>query len=133
MNFSKEYCRELSQQVEEFLQEKFKDEGITVTRKGGTFSPYTYTLKIEFGVTSEEGETQAEVDYRTYQSLYRLPEEMLNAEVSYGTKVFKVTGFLPNCRKNNLQLSDVKTGKTFVAPHTQVVQSYKYSKEKENK
>ena len=75
-------------------------------------------------MSNGDGETQAQTDYKRYANLYELPLEMLNSTFTFNRKVFTVTGFLPNRRKNDIQIENAN-GKTFIAPHESVVRAYK--------
>ena len=98
--------------------------GVTVARAGGSYEPLQYTMKIRLSCSNDNGETQAQTDYKTYANLFELPLEMLGTTFKYNGKFFTVTGLLPNRRKNDIQIENAN-GKTFIAPHESVVRAYK--------
>ena len=129
MEFTGKYAKELATIAVQTLNEKFAELGydVTVSNGGGKYEPQEFAMKLIVGMKTENGETQAEVDYKQYAKLYNLPLEMLGASFNYNGKFFTVTGLLPNRRKNDIQIVDTK-GKTFIAPHTSVVRAYEANK-----
>ena len=129
MEFTGKYAKELATIAVQTLNEKFAELGydVTVSNGGGKYEPQEFAMKLIVGMKTENGDTQAQVDYKLYAKLYSLPLEMLGASFKYNGKVFTVTGLLPNRRKNDIQIVDAK-GKTFIAPHTSVVRAYEADK-----
>ena len=126
MEFTGKFAKEVSTLSIETLNKVFADKGydITVTNGGGNYAPLQFTMKLKLSVSSEDGETQAQTDYKLYADLYQLPLEMLGSTFNYNGKFFTVTGLLPNRRKNDIQIENTN-GKTFIAPHESVVRAYK--------
>ena len=126
MEFTGKFAKEISTLSIETLNKVFADKGydITVTNGGGNYAPLQFTMKLKLSVSSEDGETQAQSDYKRYADLYQLPLEMLGSTFNYNGKFFTVTGLLPNRRKNDIQIEN-SNGKTFIAPHESVVRAYK--------
>ena len=126
MEFTGKFAKEISTLSIETLNKVFADKGydITVTNGGGNYAPLQFTMKLKLSVSSEDGETQAQTDYKLYADLYQLPLEMLGATFPFNRKVFTVTGLLPNRRKNDIQIENAN-GKTFIAPHESVIRAYK--------
>jgi len=129
MEFTGKYAKELATIAVQTLNEKFAELGydVTVSNGGGKYEPQEFAMKLIVGMKTENGDTQAQVDYKQYAKLYNLPLEMLGASFNYNGKFFTVTGLLPNRRKNDIQIVDAK-GKTFIAPHTSVVRAYEADK-----
>ena len=129
MEFTGKYAKELATIAVQTLNEKFAELGydVTVSNGGGKYEPQEFAMKLIVGMKTENGDTQAQVDYKQYAKLYNLPLEMLGASFNYNGKFFTVTGLLPNRRKNDIQIMDAK-GKTFIAPHTSVVRAYEADK-----
>ena len=126
MEFTGKFAKEVSTLAIETLNKVFADKGydITVTNGGGNYAPREFKLKLKLALSNEDGETQAQTDYKLYANLYELPLEMLNSTFKYNGKFFTVTGLLPNRRKNDIQIEN-SNGKTFIAPHESVVRAYK--------
>ena len=126
MEFTGKFAKEVSTLAIETLNKVFADKGydITVTNGGGNYAPLEFKLKLKLALNNGDGETQAQTDYKLYANLYELPLEMLNSTFTFNRKVFTVTGFLPNRRKNDIQIEN-SNGKTFIAPHESVVRAYK--------
>ena len=129
MEFTGKYAKELATIAVQTLNEKFAELGydVTVSNGGGKYEPQEFAMKLIVGMKNENGDTQAQVDYKQYAKLYNLPLDMLGASFNYNGKFFTVTGLLPNRRKNDIQIVDAK-GKTFIAPHTSVVRAYEADK-----
>ena len=129
MEFTGKYAKELATIAVQTLNEKFAELGydVTVSNGGGKYEPQEFAMKLIVGMKTENGATQAQVDYKQYAKLYNLPLDMLGASFNYNGKFFTVTGLLPNRRKNDIQIVDAK-GKTFIAPHTSVVRAYEADK-----
>ena len=129
MEFTGKYAKELATIAVQTLNEKFAELGydVTVSNGGGKYEPQEFAMKLIVGMKTENGDTQAQVDYKQYAKLYNLPLEMLGASFNYNGKFFTVTGLLPNRRKNDIQIVDAK-GKTFIAPHESVVRAYEADK-----
>ena len=125
MEFTGKFVKELSTIAVQTLTEKFAELGydVTVRNGGGKYEEYEFAMKLIIATESENGETKAQLDYTQYAKLYDLPLDMLGASVKFNGKVFTVTGFLPNRPKRNIQIEDTK-GRTFIAPHTQVIRAY---------
>ena len=125
MEFTGKFAKEVSTLAIETLNKVFADKGydITVTNGGGNYAPREFKLKLKLALSNEDGETQAQTDYKLYADLYQLPLEMLNSTFKYNGKFFTVTGLLPNRRKNDIQIEN-SNGKTFIAPHESVVRAY---------
>jgi len=125
MEFTGKFAKEVSTLSIETLNKVFADKGynITVTNGGGKYAPLQFTMKLKLSVSSEDGETQAQSDYKLYANLYELPMEMLGSTFTFNRKVFTVTGFLPNRRKNNIQIENAN-GNTMIAPHESVIRAY---------
>ena len=126
MEFTGKFTKEVSTLAIETLNKVFADKGydITVTNGGGNYAPLEFKLKLKLALNNGDGETQAQTDYKLYANLYELPLEMLNSTFTFNRKVFTVTGFLPNRRKNDIQIEN-SNGKTFIAPHESVIRAYK--------
>ena len=126
MEFTGKFTKEVATLAIETLNKVFVDKGydITVTNGGGNYAPLEFQLKLKLALNNGDGETQAQTDYKLYANLYELPLEMLNSTFTFNRKVFTVTGFLPNRRKNDIQIEN-SNGKTFIAPHESVVRAYK--------
>ena len=129
MEFTGKYAKELATIAVQTLNEKFAELGydVTVSNGCGKYEPQEFAMKLIVGMKTENGDTQAQVDYKQYAKLYNLPLEMLGASFNYNGKFFTVTGLLPNRRKNDIQIVDAK-GKTFIAPHESVVRAYEADK-----
>jgi hypothetical protein len=126
MEFTGKFAKEVSTLAIETLNKVFTDKGydITVTNGGGNYAPREFKMKLKLALSNEDGETQAQSDYKRYADLYQLPLEMLGSTFNYNGKFFTVTGLLPNRRKNDIQIENTN-GKTFIAPHESVVRAYK--------
>ena len=126
MEFTGKFAKEISTLSIETLNKVFADKGydITVTNGGGNYAPREFKMKLKLALSNEDGETQAQTDYKLYADLYQLPLEMLGATFPFNRKVFTVTGLLPNRRKNDIQIENAN-GKTFIAPHESVIRAYK--------
>ena len=124
MEFNKTNLKEISKTVIEAVEEALKDSGITVTYGGSRYDSLEANLKIKLTTTSDDGLTSAERDFLDYAKFYELDPDMLGKNIKYAGKLFEVTGLHPNRRKNNISIKNVATGKTFIAPHTEVKRAY---------
>tara|TARA_Y100000310_G_scaffold281288_1_gene301670 strand:+ start:910 stop:1344 length:435 start_codon:yes stop_codon:yes gene_type:complete len=126
MEFTGKFAKEVSTLAIDTLNRVFAEKGydITVTNGGGNYAPREFKMKLKLALSNEDGETQAQSDYKRYADLYQLPLEMLGSTFNYNGKFFTVTGLLPNRRKNDIQIENTN-GKTFIAPHESVVRAYK--------
>ena len=126
MEFTGKFAKEVSTLAIDTLNKVFAEKGydITVTNGGGNYAPREFKMKLKLALSNEDGETQAQTDYKLYADLYQLPLEMLGSTFNYNGKFFTVTGLLPNRRKNDIQIENTN-GKTFIAPHESVVRAYK--------
>ena len=126
MEFTGKFAKEVSTLAIDTLNRVFAEKGydITVTNGGGNYAPREFKMKLKLALSNEDGETQAQTDYKLYADLYQLPLEMLGSTFNYNGKFFTVTGLLPNRRKNDIQIENTN-GKTFIAPHESVVRAYK--------
>ena len=130
MEFTKSKCNELSKVSIDAITKALEPFGVTVERAGGSYERLQFTMKIRLSCSNDNGDTQAQNDYKTYSKLMtdgQLPIEMLGATFKYHDKFFTVTGYLPNRPKNSIQIENAK-GKTFVAPQESVVQAYNHQK-----
>ena len=123
MEFTKSKCNEISQISIDALTQALEQFGVSIERAGGSYEPQQFTMKIRLSCANDNGETQAQTDYKTYAKLFDLPIDMLGSTFNYNGKFFTVTGLLPNRRKNDIQIENAK-GKTYVAPHESVVRAY---------
>ena len=125
MEFTGKFVKELSTLSMETLNKVFAEKGydIKVVNSGGNYAPLQFTMKLKLSVSNGDGETQAQTDYKLYANLYELPLEMLGSTFTFNRKIFTVTGFLPNRRKNNIQIENAN-GNTMIAPHESVVRAY---------
>ena len=126
MEFTGKFAKEVSTLAIDTLNRVFAEKGydITVTNGGGNYAPREFKMKLKLALSNEDGETQAQTDYKLYADLYQLPLEMLGSTFNYNGKFFTVTGLLPNRRKNDIQIENTN-GKTFIAPHESVIRAYK--------
>ena len=126
MEFTVKFAKEVSTLAIDTLNRVFAEKGydITVTNGGGNYAPREFKMKLKLALSNEDGETQAQSDYKRYADLYQLPLEMLGSTFNYNGKFFTVTGLLPNRRKNDIQIEN-SNGKTFIAPHESVIRAYK--------
>lgn len=125
MKFTKTNATKLATIATKTLNEKFSELGydVTVHDRGGRFEDYEFTMKIVVSSESEGGEAKEQIDYKKYASIFALPMEMLGANIHFNGRPFTVVGFLPSRRKNNIQIKN-PSGKTFIAPHEQVIRAY---------
>ena len=128
MEFTGKLAKEVSTLAIDTLNKVFAEKGydLTVSNGGGNYAPLQFNMKLTLSVASENGESQAQADYKQYADLYQLPLEMLGAKFIFNGKFFTVMGLLPNRRKNDIQIENSK-GKTFIAPHEDVVKAFKRS------
>ena len=120
--FNRETCKALATKAEDALKEVFKNSGIEVERKSGSFSEFEYTLKVNFTFT--DGETQAHRDYKQYAEMLDMPLAMLDATFNYGELgVVTITGFLPSRPKFNITVT-LANGKNKIAPFESVKRWY---------
>ena len=124
MEFTKATCKEISKVSIDAITKALEPLGITVERAGGSYDTLQYTMKLRLSCSNDNGETQAQTDYKKYAKFYDLPIEMLKSTFKYNGKFFTVTGLLPNRPKNDIQIENAN-GKTFIAPHGSVVRAYK--------
>ena len=124
MEFNKTTCKEVSNITKETLADALKHLGVTVQQCSGRYSPLEFTMKVVLATTTEDGETQVMKDYRTYATMYDLPQDMLGSRFLYGGKLIEVVGFLPTRPKNDIEFKNISTGKCYIAPHATVKRAY---------
>ena len=86
---------------------------ITIIPNGGKFGDLSGVLKFKIQVTNESGESEEELDYKTYHQLYGMKPEWLGEEMRLKGKPYTIKGLLMSRRKNVVSLADSK-GKQFV-------------------
>ena len=86
---------------------------ITIIPNGGKFGDLSGVLKFKIQVTNETGESEEELDYKTYHQLYGMKPEWLGEEMRLKGKPYTIKGLLMNRRKNVVSIADSK-GKQFV-------------------
>ena len=124
MEFTKGTLKGINEKVVKAVEDALKDTGVKVRFSGGSYSELEYKLKLTLTTETEDGMTSSEKDFIEYAPFYGLDPDMLGKTVKYAGKMYKVTGFYPNRRKNNISIENVKTGKTYIAPHTEVIKAY---------
>ena len=122
--FDKDNAGTISTLAREAVEKALAKYGINVSYGGGRFKELEFNLKFKLSVESSDGVTQPAKDYRTYQSMYDLPEDMLGATIRIQGEDFTVDGFLPKKRKNNIQITRVSDGKGFIVSHVMAKRVY---------
>ena len=110
MELTKAKVKEIGNKAEAILQEYFKDQGITVKRGNGTYTDLSFSMKIEFGVTNEEGHDRFAQEFLDHGYLWKLPKEMLGAEIILDRQQFTIIGLNTKKRKNSVLIKRVNDG-----------------------
>jgi len=92
----------------EHLERKY---GIKIKYKGGNFSSTTFDMKIQVIIEDSEGRITLpeETNFHIYAGAYGFKNEDLGKIIRHQGKEFKIIGWLPNRRKNNVALQDLTT------------------------
>lgn len=108
--------------VDKALDQLSKELGIAIKTGSGSFGGSTGSLKLEIRVPDENGKllTKERQAYADYCALYELPADGLDQTIELGSKVFTVEGLNTNAPKNPVLITEVATGKPFVAPAANV-------------
>jgi len=111
--FNSKNLRDIQNDIMDAISEVESKHGITIAPHGGTQGHLDATLKFKLSATNEDGENQAALDFKRYANLYGMKPEWLGEEIRNGGKVYTITGFLPNRRKNVVEITNPK-GKGYV-------------------
>ena len=122
--FTGDNVRALSTQATEAVKKALAKYGIAVKYGGGKFGELEFKIKLTLQCEGTDGETQAMKDYRRYAESRGLPIEMLGATISISGAAYEVTGFLPNRRKNNVQLLRKSDGRVQICPHEFAIRTF---------
>ena len=117
MEITKEMLRSLREDVNEALAPVAKKYGITLTMGRTSYLDQSFTSKLEGQVLG--GQSRAEVEYETYQSLYGLPN--LNESIMIEGEEFITTGFKNRAKKNKVMVKRLRDNKGFVCSTDVVV------------
>jgi hypothetical protein len=111
-------ARKLGAEAQLALQEVANKYGLTLTQKGGTYSPNASTVKFVFAVAGAD-----KSDFESYAHLYGLNAEDHGAEFKMSGKTFRITGINPRAPKFAILIEDVKTGKGYKCPTDSVLRA----------
>ena len=128
--FTGDNVRALSTEATEAVKKALAKYGIAVKYSGGKYGELEFNIKLKLQCESTDGETQAMKDYRRYATAYGLPIEMLGSTISISGEAYEVTGFLPNRRKNNVQLLRKSDGRVQICPHEYAIRIFDSTKTK---
>lgn len=124
--FDKQSCRTLAIAVEEALQKVAKEFGVSIKRKGGSYSPTNYTVKIEASIIGKGGiviSREAE-DFKSYCQMYNLkPTDLGKTFTSDDGVKYKIKGLSTRSRKYPIIVKNLNNGKTFKFPERMVQRS----------
>ena len=121
-HFDKQMCGTLGTAVEQALQKVGEEFGVKIQRKSGTYSPTSYTMKIEASVIGQDGivlSREAE-DFKTYCHMFNLePSDFGKTFVVDGT-IYKIKGLSIRSSKFPILAENMLNGKTFKLPERTV-------------
>ena len=111
-------ARLLGKEAEEVLRAVAEKHGLTLTSKGGSYSPSDTTVKFVFAVSGADKEV-----FERYCKFYDLTANDFHAEFKMSGKTFRITGINTRAPKFAILIEDVKTGKGYKCPTNSVLRS----------
>ena len=106
--FNPKTLRDIQNDIVDAISEVESKHGITITPHGGTQGNLDAILKFKLSATNEDGENQGALDFKRHANLYGMKPEWLGEEIRHGGKAYTITGFLPNRRKNVVEITNPK-------------------------
>ena len=106
--FNSKTLRDIQNDIVDAISEVESKHGITITPHGGTQGNLDAILKFKLSATNEHGENQGALDFKRHANLYGMKPEWLGEEIRHGGKAYTITGFLPNRRKNVVEITNPK-------------------------
>ena len=106
--FNSKTLRDIQNDIVDAISEVESKHGITITPHGGTQGNLDAILKFKLSATNEDGENQGALDFKRHANLYGMKPEWLGEEIRHGGKAYTITGFLPNRRKNVVEITNPK-------------------------
>ena len=123
VEFDKQACRTLGNAVEEALQKVAQEFGVSIKRKGGSYSSTNYVIKLEASIIGSGGvilSREAE-EFKRYCGLYNLePEDLGKTFTDDGGIVYKIKGLSTRSCKNPIVADNTQNGKTYRLPERMV-------------
>jgi hypothetical protein len=121
--FDKEACRTLGTAVEQSLQKVAEEFGVSIKRKGGSYSSTNYVIKLEASVIGKGGvvlSREAE-DFKNYYKMYNLELSDLGKTFTSEDGVqYKIKGLSTRSGKYPILAENLSNGKTFKLPERMV-------------
>ena len=106
--FNSKTLRDIQNDIVDAISEVESKHGITITPHGGTQGNLDAILKFKLSATNEDGENQGALDFKRYANLYGMKPEWFGEEIRHVGKAYTITGFLPNRRKNVVEITNPK-------------------------
>ena len=123
VEFDKQACRTLGNAVENALQKVAQEFGVSIKRKGGSYSSTNYVIKLEASIIGSGGvilSREAE-EFKRYCGLYNLEADDLGKTFTSedGTS-YKISGLSTRSGKYPILAENLSNGKTFKLPERMV-------------
>lgn len=95
--FDKATCRDLGDRIEAALKPLADELGIVITRKGGSFTAASFTMKIEAATVSADGAVRSRESemFTHYAAVYGVKSDALGKTFRGRGKEFTVCGLNP--------------------------------------
>ena len=106
--FNSKTLRDIQNDIVDAISEVESKHGITITPHGGTQGNLDAILKFKLSATNEDGENQGALDFKRHANLYGMKPEWLGEEIRHGGKAYTITVFMPNRRKNVVEITNPK-------------------------
>jgi len=123
IQFDRKTCRMLGDAVENALQKVAEEYGVSIKRKGGSFMPTNYTIKLEASIIGQGGvvlSREAE-NFKHYCQIYNLEPSDLDKTFTAENGVgYKIKGLSTRSSKCPIIAESLKNGKTYKLPERMV-------------
>lgn len=113
--FTRTNCSPVDADIRAALKAVADKYGIVFAIKGGTFSPNTYSPKIEFAVVAADGaimNREAEA-FKQLAGMYGLKPEHFGAKFRSGGREFTICGLKSRAGRLPILAKETQSGKTF--------------------
>jgi len=120
--FNRTACRMLGDAIEQALQEVAEEYGVSIKRKGGSFMPSNYTIKLEASVVTNDGIVLSrEVEnFKNYCHDYNLEQGDLYRVFTVNGANYRLKGLSTRSGKFPILAVSLKNGKTYKLPERMV-------------
>lgn len=98
---NREFLKTLKTDIEKALVEVAEKHGISLTMGKGQFESNNAQLTLNVGTISEDGfvNTREAENFRHHAPLHGISPDALGAIISYGSKIYKIIGWLPRSKR----------------------------------